>query len=1679
MGFPDILQRLTSLWLFGIWSIFVIGAFAASAATHQVLGGDGSFSVAHHHFSTDLLRVGEASNPGPPCAIHFANPTGMRGKEGILLELEGGIINVAESHLTEDGIRSCTKTLKYLGSQQNRLLRVLPGAPVPLRTGCRTTGVHSGVMQFSDLAGHSMSLPWQNGEHTLGRVHVSCFVWNQMAIQGAVLYAWSPGPTWPQARSATRALLDQLTEQLVLGGDGPRYIAGDFNGDASHYPVLLQWEALGWCEVETLHLHRTGEPPQATCKASTQPDRIYVSPELARFFRHATVRDSFADHSVVSGHFELPDFYYRHTWWPMPQPMPWEHLDLQQWHAEATACSQPTDFPTLTDFFANFGKEYEQSCATSLTAELTRLPPNCRGRAQTLKPQQRPAQMSVPKSSRQGEEAPASSYINQQVQRWFKQLRRLQSLLHNLRLNRQTPQAIDYRLQTWRAIHQSSGFDGPFPVWWLTRPIKLQSAPAEFPTELPSCMELEHLYLDFQHNYRSLEHWHLSNRHQALKLRYQESAREAFRVVRKSELPQMTHLSSSQQAEVLEVDPQTFSVTTDVDLQETASCSWFLEDSPAKVQRLGDRHYQVDSDLLLCPGQILEQRKHLATTQEMLGELSSFWQERWQRHQEIPDSAWDRIASFVQHHVPHPSLRHVPLSLPAWEAINQRYQVSSARGPDGFDRLDLWRMPHCFKQTLMTMFSEIESSGKWPQQLLHGFGVPLPKTSTASEVQQFRPVIILSMLYRSWSSHHSRAYLAQLQSLVGPGAHGFLPGREAGQLWGFIQASVELALQQDQPLCGYTGDIVKAFEMIPRAPLRRVMTELGFSSSLLTPWFEYLQHFERRFLLDSQVGPSLRSSSGLPEGCGLSVLGMVVIDWILDIYAARYAPACQTLTFVANLEVLSLQLPELFHGQSVLKTYLDSWHLSLDAAKSYFWSTSASQRDQLRQVGLSVKLQAADLGGALVFCKRRIAGTQLARLKQLDPSWTALRKAQMDPPLKQKLILQALWPRAFHAISITLLGGQHLRSLRTSAVRALGFGHAGSHPGLRLCLLSINPCVDPACFQLLRVFSEFARLLKKDLRLLDMWTSFMLHYDGQWYSGPFSKLLEQCALVHWTVLEPPQLRDHDGLTWDLLNIPQCLLRDRLLDAWRQHLANEVSHRQDFSGLIGLQWPPSLGEKRLTTLEQARVSALRDGSFICRNQIGRFDLQGGTSCPLCLQEDTWDHRALVCPALQPVRDRHPQVLRRWQQTPPCLKLHLMASRVPTMTAVNKALFDLPDFTQNFLLADLEVQHYDLFSDGSAWNGNDAARSLAAWALVSVQHGHILAAGPVNGLQQTVNRAELLAGWSALCWTVQVQTATTLWSDSAYVCRGFHRLLHDVNDIPDDSHEDLWAMISKCLASLRPGLFSVVHVSGHLQEVDQDDPVTAWTARWNGVADRAAGRAHGHRPECFNILWNRYVTELVQQRSDMDAFRHFHLDLAQTRDSLIRTTSTTEDDDPEEPDFPDRLCTDDVNWIDHFPFQWSVQWYRHARSSRFGKLFPVQFVDWLTQEASAAEGTFLVSWLELAAAVYSSSLRHPVPSGCREAWVDAHEVGFSENVSLTVSARVVFVRSLVRELVGCFGLPVVYGSGINLSHLKVNYPLSGLVVGLAPTTFRQIDQCLKLFTGTRPVRVANDLARPFQR
>ena len=75
-------------------------------------------------------------------------------------------------------------------------------------------------------------------------------------------------------------------------------------------------------------------------------------------------------------------------------------------------------------------------------------------------------------------------------------------------------------------------------------------------------------------------------------------------------------------------------------------------------------------------------------------------------------------------------------------------------------------------------------------------------------------------------------------------------------------------------------------------------------------------------------------------------------------------------------------------------------------------------------------------------------------------------------------------------------------------------------------------------------------------------------------------------------------------------------------------------------------------------------------------------------------------------------------------------------------------------------------------------------------------------------------------------------------------------------------------------------------------------------------------------------------------------------------------------------------------------------------KFGTIFVMRFLDWLSREGADGSMSMQLSWIELALVVHLAGFPHP-PEG--ERWTNAAYIAPAQ-----MAARVRFIRTLVRAL-----------------------------------------------------------------
>ena len=1024
-------------------------------------------------------RFGGAHHPGPMefLTIGTTNPGGMRNKEPLAVEQGCGIWSYAETQLSKVTQVSAAKALKFHASQAGRHLRVHYGAPAALRSRSTWAGSWTGVACTSDFPSKRLQVPWPDEFWTSGRVLATQHFVGHHVATVITIYGLPKGPTWPKAAALTNEILQFVTKEFVIGYQGIVIINGDFNHGPQDLPCFSAWRAYGYNSAQELAHQRWHQAITPTCKGATERDMLWLSPMASSLCQAVNIQEVFHDHASVSVQLNIEILRPSIHTWPRPSEVPWPQVKLDEWHQHCETIELPTPDDS-TDMMKELGKSFERSLAGFVTefqsASLSSA--HC-GRAQRLQPAHVMPSAPTCRASRPGEAHLVADTVGKAVLVWFKQLRRLQSFRHAACAGQQHEAAVQYRIELWSSIRRAKGFDPTFVEWWMKQDFALALGP--LPITPPTAALAVLIYQAFHHAFREFERWHPQQRQKILQAKYDKTMKGLFQDLRKARPDQVDSFWDTQTFDVVAIKVSTNGILLHQPVPTQHEGQWFFQGHPLAVQGSGEELLIVTHMPDISVGDHLEFHHHTATTPQVHQCLEHFWKPRWTCENLQSEDTWQRMANFVQAFMPKLPLVVPPLTVEMWKKALQRFRPAAARGADGWARSDLLNMSPFHTRQLIALLSAIEDNQtEWPKQLLEGLVIAIAKCDDAHRPNEYRPIVLLSIIYRCWASLRARQMLAQLEMYIHSDAHGFLPSREPGQTWLHIQAAVETAIQSKQQLAGIGTDFVKAFNCISRKPLWFLAEAVGIPNTLLHPWRSFVQKFTRRFVVCNEVSNAHLSTRGFAEGCPLSVLAMALVDWSYQLYQMHFAPAVRHFSFVDNISMLARQAHLVAWAFFTLRAFLTMWGLTLDLEKTYAWATTTEGRKQLAQLNVQVVEDFGELGGALSFTAAHRVRIYAKRGEALLERWQQLRRSKA--PLSQKLRVLPIvfWAKAMHGTLSCLSSDSHVHKLRTQAIKHLGLQLAGANPFLRLSLAT-PATADPGFYQLRTAILDFRRLCAK------------------------------------------------------------------------------------------------------------------------------------------------------------------------------------------------------------------------------------------------------------------------------------------------------------------------------------------------------------------------------------------------------------------------------------------------------------------------------------------------------------------------------------------------------------------------------------------------------------------------
>jgi hypothetical protein len=210
-----------------------------------------------------------------------------------------------------------------------------------------------------------------------------------------------------------------------------------------------------------------------------------------------------------------------------------------------------------------------------------------------------------------------------------------------------------------------------------------------------------------------------------------------------------------------------------------------------------------------------------------------------------------------------------------------RHMRDSAPGDDGL-KIMLYRMlGPSMQQLLARLFTIILQLNRAPAYFKDGTIISIYKTGDRTNSSNYRPITLLNVDYRIFTSILKHRLIPSLQRLIPSTQTAFLPGRQvADNIWTLQLLPWWLQAQQRTALVAIC-DIQKAYDTVNREFLLRLCEVLGMSP-FLRQWIELiLTDTRNRVFLDGSFSMRRHFYAGVRQGCPVSPLLYLLVGHVL------------------------------------------------------------------------------------------------------------------------------------------------------------------------------------------------------------------------------------------------------------------------------------------------------------------------------------------------------------------------------------------------------------------------------------------------------------------------------------------------------------------------------------------------------------------------------------------------------------------------------------------------------------------------------------------------------------------------------------------------------------------------------------------------------------------------------
>ena len=1392
---------------------------------------------------TTVVRFGEAKNPGPEVnweqwQLGIFNPSGLNSKLSQVNEMNGTVWLASETHLTAQGLRWFRNGMKAINSKYRYISSGYPCKP----KSHTDIGGYSGVAALSMVPLRPLPHSFTPEVFRLSRSQVVGFSIGSLWVQAGIVYGFPDSVQHRERTFQTECILSEVVARVGQQASGPRLIAGDFNHSQDQLQSLQLLHAMGFREVQQVAAQRWGIQPRNTTRGAALIDQIWISVELQALLLEVSVLDmEWADHSSVQCTFAGDSSPLVSQVWRMPKRVVWpsqfQGAVEVNWQEDSTIAY--AELWNQLETQAGFQSEQEKGRGQTLeTTPINLCKPTCR-------------------AARNGDFQPTFYGHSRQHLRWVKQLRRLQAIRRLLASSNQTPLIHLRVVEAWLATRRAPGFPGGFGAWWGHH-FPFHCYAACMPIRPPRHSDVQSMIPLMTQKVEELESSLKKGAYQQARSSRQQDLQFVFQDCARDQPEKVDTLIQSCEADIEQVNHADHSIVCFAPVKVDCQLPVIVKGIPHPIIHACHDQVWLTDVQGINVGDTLRQEKVVADDDSILQQFEMLWAGRWNKLHHLDDNRWQVICDFVR-----ATFEPIQWNFPEWTVQSLRSCIKAkkrkaATGPDGVSKQDLGSLPDWALQPFVDLYRTLERDEcRWPQQLATGIVSGLAKGTGDGGPDSYRPITVYPLPYRIWGSWRARQAVRSLTAIMPSSIRGGVPNQDAKTVWYQVAQRLESAFISEESTNGLTLDIVKAFNMLPRYPVWTALAQLGMPKAILKTWASFLAQQVRRFRVRCSTSKGVSSCTGYPEGCGLSVLAMIVLDMIVEKWVSYHCRFSADMVFYVDDWQLMFRHVEHFQQLwQIVQTVTHELDIQIDEAKSFVWAALGPDRAALKEHAITCKLAARDLGAHQNYCRKNGNRTVLDRIASMGPTWKLLRASPAPLRAKALAATQLAWPRALHGSSIVKLGKLHFTSLRTGLSRGLRLDKIGANPILQCATFKFE--LDPEVWTILTTIKDARRLGCRQAMTAAL--SWLASGDATIpTNGPAAVLASRIARVGWQLQTDGCIQDSFG-SFHLFESPFELIRLRMQWAWPRVIAATLSHRKSFQGIQFAHLALAMHSlKAFGDLDQAMLRSAMDGTLYI--DLGKSKEQRGqqSQCLHCGASDSFYHRIWVCPAFAKHRLEFP-----WPSIVPHLPQCLTCHGWPL---VSTAWVKLQMYFDNLPVDFLKVtpplvptpQIIDLFVDGSCACPRQPQLRFASWAVTMAapwitQLEHlIIGGGHLTGHVQTSYRAELVAMSYAVSVAAQLPNHVRIWCDNSAVVQLMQKIQKGTFFTGEVSHSDLVDNLFRVTNADFWHRVTVHKVTSHCDIGGGVDELEVWAFWHNKLVDAAASHINFRRDEIFWQLW----------------------------------------------------------------------------------------------------------------------------------------------------------------------------------------------------------------------------------